>query len=146
MNRRKKCELCAKDIDNVRHHYCDSCRKIAKRINRSKRIKDKKACRKSLSKYIQKEKGYYCKYSGVALDLGDDDDQSQSPCYLTFEHVVPGDDGTVVLAAALINDMKSDMNEREFKGMVVQLANRFKTGKKINSTFFRLKHWNRKNI
>lgn len=54
----------------------------------------------------------------------------------------PRDESDIVLAAALINDMNSDMSEDEFKIMVTQLASRF-AGGTFDEAVFRLKHWKR---
>ena len=44
------------------------------------------------------------------------------PRFLTWEHREPGDDSTAVLVAHLINHMKSDLGEKDFKQIVAELA------------------------
>lgn len=44
--------------------------------------------------------------------------------------------------AATINDMKSDMDNDEFRAMVVQLANRFGGGE-FDEGVFNLRYWKR---
>ena len=55
----------------------------------------------------------------------------KSPWYFVFDHMVPGDDTTVVLTFALLNEMKSDLGEKEFRYYVRQIARNFETGAKI---------------
>ena len=44
---------------------------------------------------------------------------------VTWEHLDPRDGSRVVLAAALINRMKADLTEEQFRGMVKALADHF---------------------
>ncbi len=46
----------------------------------------------------------------------------------TWEHVIPGDESSVVLVADLINKMKGDMQEDEFRSVVTALARFFSEG------------------
>jgi len=48
----------------------------------------------------------------------------EDPRYITFDHRIPRQEDDIVVAAACINDMKSDLSEDEFKAIVVQLARR----------------------
>jgi len=61
-----------------------------------------------------------CHYTGLPLT-----GPHGSRRYATWEHVVPGDESSVVLVADLINKMKSDMTGDEFTEMVRALARRF---------------------
>jgi hypothetical protein len=65
-------------------------------------------------------KAFRCYYTGVALteEYGD-------PRFATWEHRKPGDEGSVVLVADLVNRMKADMSEGDFKAMVRALDRRF---------------------
>lgn len=47
-----------------------------------------------------------------------------------------------MVVAALINDMKLDLSDDEFRTMVIQLANYFNGGK-FDESAFNLKHWKR---
>jgi hypothetical protein len=62
--------------------------------------------------------GFTCAYTGVKLDLVD----RGSPLYAEWEHAIPGDDSSVVLATALVNRMKCYLTAEEFRGMVRALA------------------------
>jgi len=82
--------------------------------------------------------GFRCYYSGVRLI----DDNPKDPRYLTFDHRTPRQESDVVVAAAVLNDMKSDMTEGEFKAMIIQLAGHFKGGT-LDESVFKLKYWKR---
>jgi len=47
-----------------------------------------------------------------------------------------------VVACAVLNDMKSDMSEDEFKSMVIELAKHFKGGG-FDQNVMNLKYWKR---
>jgi len=65
----------------------------------------------------RKQNGFFCHYSGVKLV----EDDPRSSRYLTFDHRTPKREDDIVVCAALINDMKSDMDENEFWNMVAKL-------------------------
>lgn len=67
--------------------------------------------------------GFTCAYTGVKLDLVN----RRSPLYAEWEHVVPGDNSSVVLAAALVNRMKY-LTGDEFRIIVRALARHFDDG------------------
>jgi hypothetical protein len=102
------------------------------------RRKPDKVARKQALKQAWDGEGFRCYYSGVRLI----EDNSKDPRYLTFDHRTPRQESDVVITAAVLNDMKSDMTEDEFKAMVSQLASRFKGGT-FDESVFNLKHWKR---
>jgi hypothetical protein len=61
---------------------------------------------------------FRCYYSKQRLAT----DDPASPWYLVFDHRTPRNESDLVCAAAVINDMKSDLSEDEFKAAVVALA------------------------
>jgi hypothetical protein len=81
---------------------------------------------------------FRCHYGGVTLVEND----HRSPRYITFDHRTPRQEHDVVIAAACLNDMKSDLSEDEFKAVVGQLARRF-TGQPFDETVLNLAHWTR---
>jgi hypothetical protein len=134
----KYCKLCGKQLDN-RPKYCsEECGKIGRRINRHKKIGNKNKVFKRIRTYIRKY-GYTCYYSKIPLNLND----HTNPYYLTFDHLIPRLNSEIVLAAAVINDMKSDMSEQEFEKMINQLSLHFLKNKKV--TPIKLKYWKRGN-
>ncbi len=108
-----KCRLCGKKVFSPRSPYCHDCFKIIRRMERKRfPIKARKGVRKYIHKY-----GFKCYYTGVALELDDD----TSPWYCDFDHWIPGDPHKIVICAALVNDMKQDLSEMEFKYYVLAL-------------------------
>jgi len=81
---------------------------------------------------------FRCYYSGVRLS----EDNPRDPRYLTFDHRIPRREVDVVVTAAVLNDMKSDMADDEFKVMILQLASRFNGGE-FDESVFNLKYWKR---
>ena len=73
---------------------------------------------------------FRCYYTGVLLNHS-----YGSRRYATWEHRIPGDKSTVVLVADLVNKMKSDMSEEDFRSMVRELANHF-VGKQFHESAF----------
>ena len=70
------------------------------------------------------------------------EDDHHDPLYLTFDHRTPRDEDDVVVCAALINDMKSDTSEAEFREVIRQLASRF-SGGDFDERVLRLDHHRR---
>jgi hypothetical protein len=68
---------------------------------------------------------FRCFYTGLRLS-----DIRSSPLYPTWEHREPGDASTAVLVGAVFNDMKTDLTEREFKRLVIELGAFFSGNKK----------------
>lgn len=63
---------------------------------------------------------YRCHYTRTPLDPS-----HGTRRYATWEHLTPGDESSVVLVADLVNRMKSDMTDAEFRAMVSALARSF---------------------
>ena len=62
---------------------------------------------------------FYCFYTGVTLV--DEACQSRDHRYLVFEHRTSDDEASVVVTCALVNRMKTDLTEEQFKAMVAEL-------------------------
>jgi hypothetical protein len=70
---------------------------------------------------------FHCYYTGISLiEAGQ---LWRDHRYLVFEHRTPGDEASVVVACALVNRMKTDLTEEQFKTMVTELANVFAGGR-----------------
>jgi hypothetical protein len=80
-------------------------------------MKPNKEARIRALKNAWKDSEFYCYYSGVKLL----EDNPHSPRYLTFDHQTPRNENDIVVCAALVNDMKSDMDETEFWDIAAQL-------------------------
>ncbi len=63
---------------------------------------------------------FRCHYTRVALT-----EQPTDRRYLTFDHQTPGVESDLVLVASLVNRMKTDLSDAEFRTLVVALASGF---------------------
>jgi hypothetical protein len=70
------------------------------------------------------------------------EDDQYDPRYLTLDHRIPGREDDIVVAALLINQMKSKLTEDEFRAIVAQLASRFTDGT-FDESVFKLSQWKR---
>ena len=136
MKKVKKCIVCKVLINHLQVLYCRRCRKIVNRID-TRRKYNRKARIKALRKSWDGE-NFRCNYTGIKLV----EDNHKDPRYITFDHRTPGREDDIVIVAQAINDMKSDMTDKEFRRMILQLANRFNGGE-FDETVFRLRHWKR---
>ena len=74
--------------------------------------------RNDIWEYVRKN-GYICYYTKIPLDMTN----PKSPWYCVFDHWIPNNDKKVVITSSLINDMKSDLSEKEFWYYIEQLYN-----------------------
>jgi len=135
MSDSKICEICGSTI-HPQPYCCKRCKKFINRVD-TRRKADKKARMQALKRAWDGE-GFRCYYSGIRLV----EDNPKDPRYLTFDHRTPRQESDVVVAAAVLNDMKSDMTEDEFKAMIIQLAGRFKGGR-FDENVFNLEYFRR---
>ncbi len=119
------CKVCGEESFHG-SFLCPPCRRLYYRVETRKDVEghgrrvDKEARFKAMRKQWR-EGNFRCKYTDIALSI----DEKTSRRYATWEHVTPGDESSVVLVAELINKMKADMSEAEFKRMVLALASSF---------------------
>jgi len=130
------CAICGSPLHHPLATYCRRCKKLLDRVD-IRRKPDKVARARALQDAWDGE-AFRCYYSGVRLV----EDNHGDPRYLTFDHRIPRQETDIVVVAAVINDMKSDMADDEFRAMVWQLANRFNGGG-FNESVFNLKYWKR---
>lgn len=118
-------------------YLCDPCRRLMGRLETRKdptgrgRVIDKQARLRAMQEQWDKqEQCFRCRFTDIPLtgDYG-------STSFPTWEHLTPGDESSVVLVADLINRMKADMTEPEFKSIVHALAQKFK-GKPFDEEAF----------
>jgi DNA-directed RNA polymerase subunit RPC12/RpoP len=133
-----KCVICGKSTESNSPTalYCPRCRKLKHKALKRKIYAE--VSKKAL-KDAWKGDGFYCHYCKHKLE----EKNSKSPYYITFDHVIPQQNNNIVMAAAIINDMKSDMDEAEFRKMVISLANCFNGGTFDPSTM-NLKYYRRR--
>ena len=129
------CEICGQSRRR-QATFCKRCKKILDRID-TRRKADKRARAQAL-KASWDGQAFRCHYSGVTLVEND----HRNPRYITFDQRTPRQEDNVVIAAACLNDMKSDLSEDEFKAVVVQLARRFDGGP-FDESVLNLSHWKR---
>lgn len=134
----KICEICGVGIHKYAV-YCRRCKKLLDRLDTRKRSATDKEARVEALKRAWDGNCFRCHYSGAILSDAD----YHSPRYLTFDHRTPGNEQDIVVAASCINDMKSDMDETEFKAVVSALAARFNEGKNFEESLLNLQHWRR---
>lgn len=132
------CEICAKTC-HPQGRCCDRCRNLIERGSRKNRTNPftREAVRQALKNSWDGE-AFRCYYSGVRLI----EHTATHPRYLTFDHRTPRQGHVAAATAAVVNDMKTDMSEEEFKAMVVELAKRF-AGGEFNEGVMELEYWKR---
>ncbi|MDE1921728.1 MAG: hypothetical protein KGJ09_06675 [Candidatus Omnitrophica bacterium] len=130
----KTCCMCGrKKVFSNWSIYCRDCLKTTRRMHR-KRFPAK--AQQGVREYIRAQyyRDYYIK---VALELDDE----TSPWYLDFDHWRPGDPIKIVICAAIVNDMKQDMTQKEFRYYVIALDDHRRKHLKVKKRH--LKHWYR---
>lgn len=136
MEKEKTCIVCNTLIHHPQILYCKRCGKIVGRVD-TRRKHDRAARIKALRKSWDGE-AFRCKYTGIKLV----EDNHKDPRYLTFDHRTPRREDDIVIVAQAINDMKSDMSDKEFRRMVLELTNRFNGGE-FDEEAFALRYWKR---
>lgn len=131
-----RCPICKNPLHHPLATYCRRCKKLIDRVDIRKKP-NKLARIRALQKAWDGE-AFRCYYSSIKLI----EDNPKDPRYLTFDHVIPRKEDNIVVTAAAINDMKSDMSDKEFRAMIVELANHFK-GSGFDEKAFKLKYWRR---
>ncbi len=129
----KICPICGKKIFVTHYKYCTQCAHFAHRLNR--KFFPKKTV-EAIWNYIH-QYGYVCYYTGMSLVLNDPHD----PWYCVFDHWIPRNPKKVVITSYLLNDMKSDLTEKEFFNFIRQLANFLRKGTKVKR--FKTTYWDR---
>lgn len=136
MNEFGDCAACGAPLHHPLATYCKRCKKLIDRVDI--RGKHDKSARERALKKAWDGQAFRCYYTGIKLV----EDNHKDPRYLTFDHRVPRKESDIVVVAAAINDMKSDMADDEFRAMVQELANYF-NGQGFNESVFNLKYWKR---
>ena len=69
---------------------------------------------------------FHCFYTGVELETHGD--RWRDHRYLAFEHQTPSDEASVVVTCSLVNRMKTDLTDDQFRTLVTELAKVFAGG------------------
>lgn len=112
-----QCKICGKEITSS-HSYCQRCKGLLRRKPDITRTTKTRALLSAIRNHE-----FHCHYTGIPL-LTNKCDKNKAR-YLTFDHRTPRNNNDIVTCAALINDMKSDMNEDEFKNAILEVAKHF---------------------
>ena len=127
------CPVCGQPILLKRHKLCARCSRIAYRM---KLLRFPRDSVNGVFDYLHTY-GFICYYTGMALVL----DDPKSPWYLVFDHWMPRDPRKIVVTSALVNQMKSDLTEKEFWYFIRQLANFYREGSTVRK--IKLAYWSR---
>ncbi len=127
----KRCVICGKRVFSNNSDHCKRCALFL-------RCMDQRGIPAFAAQKIVdhvKHNGFVCQYTKTKLNLTD----PKSPFYFVFDHQIPGDDTTIVLTFALLNEMKSDMSWKEFKYYLRQIINNILLGTPIRKK--KLVYW-----
>jgi hypothetical protein len=131
------CLICG-DPKHLQAYACDRCRKILRRVDmrRDSEGKLRKPDRNARIRALQDAwdptaRCFRCHYTGIALKTDDHRDHR----YVSLEHQTPGDETEIVVVSALLNRMKTDLSDPEFRRMVSALARKFE-GEDFDDTAF----------
>jgi len=127
------CSVCGKRILHSANptKYCRIC---ARYIAHMQSLQVPSKTIKEVCAGIHKN-GYRCGYTGVWLDVNN----SRSPWYCVLDHRVPGDSSKLVPTFALLNEMKSDLTEKEFWYYILQFADYKEKNEKVRKK--KITHW-----
>jgi hypothetical protein len=131
------CSVC--EAPRNRYAYlCPRCKKLVDKAHRRYSVNRDIASNALKSAWDRNKKVFRCYYTGVTLV----ENNHRDPRYFTFDHRTPRDERDIVVASACINDMKSDLSEKEFRRIVLELAQRFQGGP-FDECVLNLAHWKR---
>ena len=116
-------------------YYCSRCRPFVVMHPHAKRL-HARAMREAWSK---EQDGFCCHYTGVRLNERD----TRSPWFLSFDHGIPGDDQTLVVAAFWVNAMKTALSEAEFWAVVLEYDRYLREGGEFDRDVAEFRYWKR---
>jgi hypothetical protein len=128
----RACTVCGQPA-KPRNLYCPRCRHF---IFRKPNHRSRAAA--LMEAWDPVHRCFRCWYTGIRLN----EENPFSRRYLTFDHVVPGDDSRLVVSCRLINEMKSDLTWDEFFTVVAAFDIYRRTGVFPKETVD-LSHWSR---
>jgi hypothetical protein len=99
-------------------YLCGDCKKVH---GKDLTAAQKAARIKHMREQWRRNGEFRCQYTGVRLELDDRDHVR----YREWDHAIPGNEDSIVLAAALVNRMKCYLTANEFPVMVAALARHF---------------------
>ena len=127
------CEVCHRKTSKFAL-FCRECQKIIQRgLRNRERVPPMK------DSWDEAEQGFICYLTRLNVELHD----RKSPRYITFDHRTPRMAGTLAVAVAFVNLMKTDLSEEEFWLVIGELADHFRTGKPFNRDIIKFIYWKR---
>jgi hypothetical protein len=124
------CVVCGAE----RHPLAYACKRCKRILDRVETRRDNSGAyrrfdRKARLRAMQdswRDGAFHCFYTGIALI--EDGRRWRDHRYLSFEHLTPGDEKSVVVTCYLVNRMKTDLTNEQFRNMVTGLAKVFAGG------------------
>jgi hypothetical protein len=116
------CLVC--DAPSVLNSYlCVRCRPLKDRKDARLSQRDFRKRLETMRHQLDRVRDVFlCHFTGAPMLT---DGPKHHPRFATWEHLDPRNDSEVVLACRLVNSMKGNMKEQEFKDMVAALAAKF---------------------
>jgi hypothetical protein len=124
------CFVCQSETERG-NRYCPRHRKLI--VNSAEQGAQARAFKKAYDKRTGNLIDYYL---GIPLDESDPD----GPLYPTCDHRTPGRKGNLVVTAAWVNRMKTQLSEHEFRKLVAALAAAFQ-GAAFDPRAHRFRYW-----
>jgi hypothetical protein len=131
----RPCAVCRRAASG-RSRYCPRCGRILDRARISLPVALIIAA--LIEAYDSAADAFRCYYSGACLDT----DRPRNPFYLVFDHADPGGSRAVV-CARIINEMKKDLLEREFRIVVPALSDHMERGTPFDPGCIGFEKWKR---
>jgi hypothetical protein len=129
------CPACKRPA-KTRSRYCARCGKIMDRARISLPVALILAA--LIDAYDSATDSFHCYYTGVILDTNN----PKSPFYLVFDHLDPGQN-KIVACARVINEMKKDLLEKEFRIIVPALSDHMENGTPFDPDCIGFEKWKR---
>jgi len=117
------------------HHswYCKRCLRLRSRY----RFKKAPLVRALKRAWYPDRKGFFCHLTDARLEVEDE----SSPWYVTIDHLVPGGGSRLVVTAAWVNAMKSDLTEGDFWAVVEEYDRWRREGGEFDKRCAEFRHW-----
>ena len=87
--------------------------------------------------YDKQQDGFRCGYTGMVTDL----DEPTGPYHLSYDHRFPGHPGNIVVCIFIVNLMKTQLSDDEFRIIVINLAKHFTTGEPFDLGGVKFEYW-----
>jgi hypothetical protein len=129
----EKCVVCGREPVQW-SYYCPRCRRLVLHT-----LDQRHYVRAMKEAWSEEEDGFLCHYTGARVD----DDEPEGPWYLSFDHGIPGDEGTLVVAAWWVNAMKSALSKEEFWKVVGEYDRYLREGGEFDRDVVGFRYWRR---